>query len=61
MKRYFVILNGANGNLVPMTEGDDDRLATYDTLVEAQTAAEQLPIACAWGYNVFDRDNPADY
>jgi len=57
-KRYFVLLSGQKGQAVPMTDGPDDELATFDTIGEAEDAAERTIFGKHFGYSIFDREDP---
>jgi hypothetical protein len=51
-KDFFVMLNHPNGGIVPMVDDDED-LATFDTVEEAESAARNSSLGDACGFEVF--------
>ncbi len=54
---YFVMLNLQRGGISPMTLGEDDELALFETQEEAEASAKNNVLGDAFGFEVFCRGN----
>jgi len=54
---YFVMLNLQRGGIAPMTFGEDDELALFDTKELAEEGARNNILGDAFGFEVFCRGN----
>jgi hypothetical protein len=54
MSKWFVMLNGQGRWVAPMTQGDTENVALYDSEDEADTAAQENPLGAACGYEVYE-------
>jgi hypothetical protein len=52
---YFVMLNLQRGGIAPMTLGEDDELALFDTKELAEAGARNNILGDAFGFEVFCR------
>ena len=53
-KDFFVMLTTPDGGYTPMTIGDDNEMAKYDTEEEAKRAAISSLLGNHFGYEVFE-------
>jgi hypothetical protein len=54
MSYVIVTRNPSNGKLIPITEGEGDDVAEFETEGQALAAAANTTVCMAWGYQIVD-------